>query len=406
MSWLYRAIDHQGNETTAVLEVESELSAQTQLRQLGLHVLELRQYKQGSSADSGALFATIRYSAWAGVATNDLVFLFRQLSLMLRAGYTLIDSIKTASELSTKRRMQKLLDRVAKAIERGQSLSQVMLQVGRPFSTVMSELVASGEKSGELDLVLERMAMDLERSKELKRQLMMSLAYPVFVLLMAMSIVLYLVLSVVPKFESFLASRGKAIPWAAQTLVDGVHWFFNNGMTLGVWLGGLTIILMVLYRIPAARMMFDHALLKIPFVGACITSSSTARVFWTLSILLQSGMTVLNSLTITANTLDNRVQQKAILQASESILQGQSLGQALKSSAFPRLLAYMAMLGEKTGEVDRVIGDLGLYFQKDLEKKIKLMNLLIEPALIFIVGGIVGFVYFAFFQAVFTVSSR
>ncbi|WP_410498763.1 type II secretion system F family protein [Chitinibacter sp. S2-10] len=405
MAWRYRALDRNGNEMTDVIDVASETAAQQFLRQSGLHILELREI-QPELDNEGNLSTMLHPAAWLGINQNDLILLFRQLSLLLRSGNTLINAINTSIQISGKYRMKRVLEIISLKLQQGQSFSSALADIGKPFTPMMAELISSGEQIGELSTVLERLALDLERSKELRQQLITSSIYPVMVFLLSVGVVLYLVLTVVPKFQSFLEARGKAIPWAAQTLLDTVHWLLENGLFAFTTIALLAAAILLSYRINVTRYWIDQILLKIPIVGSCIISANMAKTCWTLAILLQSGLSLLSSLRITAYTIDNHVHRQALLEAGEKILQGQSLAQSLKIDIFPKLFAQMALLGEKTGEIAKIMTELGLFFRKELDQRVKLLSLLVEPMMILLVGGIVGFVYFAFFQAVFTLSTR
>lgn len=405
MSWRYRAIDGQGREVSALIEAASEFEARQSLRQAGLRVLALDEH-HGRDVHDESSWSVLQPSYWMPPKRKDLVMVFRQLALMLRAGHTLYEALETTAQIANKRSIKRLFLHVADAIQRGQGFAQSVKTAGRPFTPLMGELIATGERSGELDLVLERIAADIERAGDLKRQLVAALMYPSIVVLMAVGVILFLVLSVVPRFAVFLSSRGKDVPWAAQTLMDITSWLMVHGPYLG---GGIVLgvaALLLAYRIPAPRMRIDQLLLMTPIIGGSLTFAGMAQACWTLSLLLQSGLTLLDSLAVTANTLNNRAQRAAIHHASECVLSGQSLAQGLQSAVLPKLLRHMAAVGEKTGEVDQVMLSLGEYYRRELDARIKLMTSLIEPVLIVFVGGIVGFVYFAFFQAVMAVSSR
>lgn len=406
----YIALDRSGIEQRGEIEAFDEREARAQLKGQQLRLVHLQ---EGELADEvHSLLQLLQMGApllprnWMPVRPRDLGLQFRQLSLMLRAGHTLVHALDSCARLSAKRRLRRLTLQLADQLRAGRSLSDAMRSAGRPYTVLMVALIESGELAGELDEVLLRLADDIDRGIELKRQLLTALTYPSIVLLSAIGVVAFLVGSVIPRFATFLQGRGKQVPAAAQTLLDISAWFGQWGGWLagGVLAAGTA--LAVAYAMPQGRRAIDRALLWIPVVSGVVVAASVAQAAWTLALLVRSGSTVLASLQVTARIVGNRAFAQAFERAGEQVLAGKSLSHGLKQPVVPLLLRHMAEVGESSGELDRVMDELGVYYRKELDGKVKLMTAMIEPLLILFVGGVVGFVYFAFFQAVMTVSAR
>lgn len=406
----YIALNAHGMELRDEIEARDEREARALLRGQQVRVVHLQ---EGSVPEAGGLglralelVAPLLPRSWLPVGARDLGLLFRQLALMLRAGHTLVHALDACARLTQKLRARALVRGLAERLRGGRNLSEAMHETGRPFSTLMVALVESGETSGDLDTVLTRLADDVERRTELKRQLVTALTYPSIVLLAAVGVVAFLVLTVIPRFATFLAGRGKEVPAAAQTLLDISTWLGNWGLALMAAILLTAFLLAVVYALPPGRLAIDRFLLMVPVVGATLIAAAMAQAAWTLAMLVRSGATVLVSLQITARIVGNRAIAHAFDRAGAAVLEGRSVSVALKQSVMPPLMRHMAEVGESSGELDAVMEEVGSYYRKELDAKVKILSAMIEPILILFVGGIVGFVYFAFFQAVMTVSSR
>lgn len=406
----YIALDGQGIEQCGEVEARDEREARAQLRSRQLRVVHLQEGALPAEGGWGVrvleFIAPLLPRSWLPVRGPDLALLFRQLALMLRAGHTLVHALDACARLTPKLRARALVRGLAERLRGGHNLSEAMRLAGRPFTPLMIALVGSGETSGELDTVLGRLADDLERRTELRRQLASALTYPVIVLLAAVGVVTFLVVTVIPRFATYLAGRGKEVPGPAQALLDISAWLTEWGplVTLGA---ALAVFALLAARTHAlGRRLSDRFVLMIPVVGSTLVAAAMAQAAWTLALLVRSGATVLESLQVSAQVVGNRALGAAFERAGESVLAGRSVSAALSQVIVPPLMRHMAEVGESSGELDTVMEAVGAYYRKELDARVKLLSAMIEPLLILFVGGIVGFVYFAFFQAVMTVSSR
>lgn len=400
----YIALDGQGVEQRGELEALDERDARVLLRAQRLRPMRLDAGPLPEDASAlEQIFRTVEPvlpRAWMPAGGKDVGMLFRQLSLMLRAGHTLVQSLDAAGRLTVKHRARDLTVGLAGDLRAGKSLSGAMAAAGRPFTPFMVKLTASGELSGDLDQVLERMANDLDRKLELKRQLINSLTYPVIVMLMAVGVFSFLAVSVVPRFASFIESRGRDVPVEAQMLMDMAAWFSAWGAWVG--LGFVLAVLAVLfaYRRPLGRAVIDRLLLLLPVLGGAIRDATMAQVAWTLGLLLKSGATAIESLRVVTHVAGNTVFVAAFQEAENRLLTGASLAKSLKQRVIPHMMQHMVAVGEGTGQIDQVMEAVGEYYRKSLDARIKLMASLIEPVLLIFVGAVVGFVYYAFFKTI------
>ena len=246
-----------------------------------------------------------------------------------------------------------------------------------------------------------RIAQHLERKADLRRHLITSLIYPAIVVFASIGISLFLMVVIIPKFSAFLAKTSRSLPPMTQALVD-----VSNGLIANAPFLFLAVILCVLaliysYKTDAGRLAIDRAILFLPVVGSVITKGAMVQLNWSLSILLRSGVTLLSSLRISAEVIENRVIRMAVENTAEGILNGKDLSGSLKQHpVIPKEMVRLAAVGERTGTLDEVMKELAKFYDMELQAGIKRMSTAIEPILILLVGGLVGFVYIAFFQAV------
>ena len=402
----YIGLNPQGKELRGQIEAGDPAQARRVLRDHGLRVLELFAGTSGGRSPRERLRELWRLlRSGLSVRNSDLMLFYRQMQLMLRAGHTILEALEAAGRLSTRPRLSSLLDRCAQRISAGSSFSAALARESSTFPRLAVKLAEAGEASGELDAVFERLAVLTEKRADVRRQMMTALTYPAIVTLVSIGVISFLVGSVVPRFAVFLQARGKAVPWAARTMKEMADWLGRWGFTLVMALLGLVVGFIALRRLPAARLLVDRLMLSLPVLGGTLMAASLAQVAWTFGLLLKSRLTVLEALRSVAQVAGNAALARALQLAAEQVLEGRALTVALARAPIPPLLQHMAAIGERSGEMEAVMEALGNHYQKDLDARVKLLSSLIEPLLTLLIGGIVGFVYYAFFQAVLAVST-
>lgn len=405
----YRGVDAGGTEQRGQLEAENERAVVRQLRDRAIYVLKVQEGPMAGPWSSllaglGLVGGYLRPGRYAPVGSADLVLLFRQLALMLRAGYTLVTALEANLDMVPKMRLRRALRRMSDEIRRGSSFSAQLAREKGIFSPMIANLVASGEQSGNLDAILDRLADSLERSRELKFQLVSALVYPCFVLLVSMGVVAFLFFGVIPRFATFLSARKAALPASTQLLMKTSDWLVSYGGPLAAVLGLVVFAIMAAYTTRPGKRFLDGIVLRLPVVGSAVLFAAMAQSGWSLSMLLQSGVTVLGALRIVCGVVGNLAISDCFSRAAADLLEGRPLSKAFDKPHIPQMMRHMVAVGESSGQLDTVMDSVGQYYQKALAAKVKLISLLIEPVLIVFVGSIVGFVYFSFFQALVAVS--
>lgn len=402
----YVALNAQGKELSGMLDAADLANARAALRGQGLRILELAAGSVGKRSLKATLAElSLFLRSGLSVRTDDMMLFYRQMQLMLRAGHTLLEALEAAGRLAARPRLMFALRRCAERIAAGSSFSQALARETALFPRIAIKLVEAGEASGELDSVFERMAVLTERRADLRRQLMTALTYPAIVTLVSIGVIAFLVGSVVPRFAVFLQARGKAVPWAAKTMMEIADWLQRWGGALVMGMAAVIALVVLARRLPAIRLVTDRWLLRVPVIGGTLMSTGMAQITWTFGLLLKSRLTVLDALRSVAQVAGNAWLTRALDTAAGQVLEGRALAVALDRDPIPALARHMAAVGERSGEMEAVMEALGAHYQKELDARVKLLSSMIEPLLTLVIGGIVGFVYYAFFQAVLAVST-
>ena len=402
--YFYVALDKHGREVSANIEAISELDAQRDLKVQGLMVISLEQVRDPKQL-AWQLLGLLNPQRYKKVKTTDLLLFFRQMALLLRSGHTVVQALKAVAPMISRLRLRFAIEKMVQQIEGGDSFSIAMNKHQRIFPDFAISLIESGEATGETDKIMERLAKDLDKTVEIKRKLISSLSYPIIVVFAAIAVILFLVMSVVPKFATFLGARGAELPASTQALMDFSEWMQDNGFTLLVGVAVTVFGLLAFYTQPKGRLILDGVLLKLPLIGSSIIAASMAKTGWTLSMMIASGMTVLDSMKIAARVNNNHALRACFNKAAERVVNGDKLAIAIKCKPVPSMVLHLTAAGEASGELSDVFNAIGDYYHKELDVRIKTMTSMIEPLLTLMVGGMVGFVYLSFFQAIFAVAT-
>lgn len=401
----YTAVNQYGKEIKGSIQAADSRSGIAYLRQQSIFVVEMdegrsdRDNQQGEGLskeiDLGAL-GDLR-----SVSTQELIFFFKQLTFMLRAGLPVLQALQLARTQVASGRLGRVIDRMVTDIENGLPLSQAVAKHPKVFPPLASSLIMAGENTGELDMVMDRLADHLEKKAALKAQTINVMIYPVIVILASIGVFTFLVIKIIPAFAKFFAGKGRGLPPSTQFLVDLSAFFVDYGLYILALIILVLVALVITYQTRQGRFKLHHLLLRLPVLGKLMTVAAMAQLTWVLSMLLRSGLTALESLKISAQVVGNRVISNKLSMASEQILAGKDLAGSLQHPRIPTIVTQMIAVGERTGTLDNVLQQLGDYYEERLQLGIRRLSALMEPALILVIGTMVGFVYYAFFQALF-----
>ena len=335
----------------------------------------------------------------------DLELGLRQLSSMLRAGLPLLPALRTAADQARTRRAARVWNALADRIESGLSLTESATAL-RALPPYVLALVRVGEQSGELDSALLRAADHIQRHRATRALLINALLYPIIVLLLTAGVTAFMVVKVIPEVEEFLRQGDAALPPVTQMLLDATHAIRLYAPTTFLVLLALVVLVILLRLRPAGRAATDRLLLRVPLIGPMIRLAATASLARGLSILLDSGISLLDALDAASHLLSNHHLRRRVLDARSAVLRGATLADALAAAPeFLPMLHKMTAVGETTGTLAPALAETATFHETLLLASVRRASALIEPILILVVGLIVGFVYTAFFMALFSLAS-
>lgn len=338
------------------------------------------------------------------VGGMDLEVGLRQLASMLQSGLSLLPALRTAADQASRPAARRLWNGIADRVETGLSPDEAFA-APRRFDDYTLALVRVGGQSGELDAAFARAAEHLERGRAVRALLANALVYPALVLVLTVGVVALMVLKVIPQVREFLQTGNQALPGVTQALLDISDAMRDGTPAALLAAAAAALAWWLVRRHPAARRATDGWILRLPLVGRLLRLSATARFARGLSILLASGIPLLEALQTAAGLLSSALLSWRVDAARTAVLQGATLADALGGiPEFLPMLSRMAAVGETTGNLSQTLAETARFHEERLLAAVKRLGILIEPALILVVGGIVGFVYTAFFMALFSLA--
>ncbi len=405
-AYAFQALNASGRKTKGVIEADTERQVRAQLREQGLIPVAVELAEEGTSPRSGTgsgagTAPLLKRLQTRGVGAADLALITRQLATLVSAALPIEQALFAVSEQTDKPRLQKLIMAVRSKVVEGYSLAEAMSEYPHVFDKLFTAMVAAGERSGHLDEVLNRLADYTEQRNRLKGQLVQALVYPTILTLVAIGVIIFLLVSVVPQIVEQFSGLDQELP-PTTTFLLAVSGFLQN---YGLFLLGIILIGLVvggqLLRKPSRRDKFDGWLLKLPLFGRVIKGVNTARFARTLSILAASAVPLLDGLRITGRVLSNRAMQIAVEEACDRVREGSSLRAALaQTKLFPPMMLHMIAAGEKSGELEQLLGRAADNQDRDFETTMNIALKIFEPALIVVMAGVVLLIVLAIIQPI------
>ena len=340
------------------------------------------------------------------VGFNDIVDFTRQLAIMLNAGLTLIDCFDILKKQTTNFALLKMIKDIDKDIRGGQTLSSALLKYKGSFSNLYIALVRSGEASGKLSEILLKLADNLEKQREFKGKIKGALIYPAIVVVGMVVVMFIMVTFVVPKLLVLYQDFNVELPMSTKILmfVSDFCVRFWPVIVVSVFVG--VNALKAYIKTKQGKLQYDRMLFKLPVLGNIIKISSLVDATRTLSILISSGVSILDGLQIIMETSDNMVYQIAFQNIYKQVEKGLSLGKAMANEkVFPPILIQMTTVGEQTGHLDDTLGRLSKYFEMESEIATKTMTTLIEPLILVFLGLGVGFLVTSVITPIYNLTS-
>jgi type IV pilus assembly protein PilC len=399
MIYKYQASRSDQQVMEGTIEAASEKVAEEALYQAGFkYVLDLRAGQPGLNLQQ--MVPTL-----FGVKTADIIDFSRQLASFLESGSSLHTSLDLLYDQATRPSLKTVIGGIIRKLEQGASFSQAVKEYPDVFPDSYWQIIQSGEKTGELGKGLLQIAAYMENRAAINDQIKRSLAYPVFVICLAVGVVVLLVTTVLPSILKMFASFQTALPPATRLALAFINFFsaFKFQILIGLLL--VAGVLVLISRVQAGRLALDRFMLKIPVVGTLIKQHNLAVFCRTASMLFQAGLPLPAIMDVAIQTTGrNRVILLTLNHLKEKLMQGEGLARPMAAdSFFPRMMVRMIAVGEQTGTLDSALNTLADYFEKTTGKKIHSLIGLIEPALTIAIGIGIAFIMYSMIIPIYSI---
>jgi type IV pilus assembly protein PilC len=426
----FEAMDATGAEIKDVIEAPTEEEAQATIRQMGYFVTKINVKKVRKKAETASAKKKNRGFVFGGVKSRELTTFTRQLSILQDAGLPIVRSLRILSEQAKPGRLKYSLEDTCEEIEGGSTLSEAMSKSPKCFDRLYVNMIKAGEAGGALELILQRLADFKERAESLKRKIKGAMIYPVVVVTVAVGILTFIMIAIVPAFEAIFVDFGLELPAATLFLVAVSNWTVNYwylipGIPVCIWL-----FIKLLRKFKHGRIGWDQFTLKVPIFGPLVEQNILARTTRTLGTLIASGVPILEALTITRDTSGNAIFERMYQKISEAIREGEAIAAPMKQNSVPGfhpiaalfwfcfvggpiglllyLLKYkqrivddlvvnMVDVGEETGELDTMLYKIADVYDELVAVRTDSLTKLLEPLLVIFLGFAVGFIVIALF---------
>jgi len=340
------------------------------------------------------------------VDDKDITIFFRQLSTMINAGVPLVQAFEMAEKGSSKKSLVKLLKDMRDQLEGGVPLGETLRKFPDNFDRLSCALVQAGEQGGILDSILLRLCTYREKAQALKAKIKSAMVYPVAIVSVAFIVTAVLMIFVIPVFGSMFADFGGELPVPTQIAINLSNGFVEYWYIVVFAPMVLITSIKQTYKTEAGHYRLDQLLLKLPILGDVLRKASVARFCRTFSTLTAAGVPVLESLDTVGETSGNVVVEEAILNAKESITQGQTLSAPLAASGiFPRMVTQMISIGEETGSMEEMLSKIADFYEQEVDSAVDNMTALMEPFIMAFLGVVIGGLVIAMYLPIFKMAS-
>jgi general secretion pathway protein F len=398
----YKATEKSGKVSTGVLEAPSQAVAVQRLKDqqlIPISIESTRSKGQGFSVDIDFKKYLTR------VRLRDVMDFTAKLSTLIDAGVPLDRSMAISGDLTDNPKMRDIIRDVRRKIQGGTSFGDALSQHPKVFSRLYINMVRSGEAGGVLETILQRLTDFLGETEELRQEIISQSIYPILLVVVSSIVVILMVTFVLPKFTVIFENMGADIPLPTRILVNTTNFIKSSWYFI---LGAIVISLAMFKKYIESRdgrLKWDGLKLKLPMIGNLLLKIEVARFSRTLGTLVRSGVPILQALSIVKETVGNQVIANSLLSVYAKLKEGGGLSNPLnETGCFPPLAVHMIAVGEETGSFESMLIKVADTYEKDVRVTIKRVMSAVEPAMIIIMGGIVGFIVFSMLLAVFSVA--
>ncbi|PWY54902.1 type II secretion system protein F [Legionella qingyii] len=391
---------------TGVNKAAQKINGDIEARSLALAKVELR--KQGIVVNKIAKKRAPLFSLKSKkIKSADITVFSRQLATMIESGIPLVQSFDIVAKGQSNKRFKELIETIKRDVETGLTLSESLKKFPAHFNELFCNLVEAGEKSGSLDIMLDKVATYKEKIETIKKKIKKALTYPLAVLVVAFLVTAGLLIFVVPQFEALFKGFGADLPAMTQAVVSMSKFFQSYWyLIFGILGGGIYAFIYAEKHSPQFAQNVDKALLKIPVIGPIIEKAAIARFARTLSITFAAGLPLVEALKSVAGATGNIIFAKATDNIREEVSTGQQMNKAMENTQlFPNMVIQMVAIGEESGALEKMLSKVADFYEEDVDNAVDSLSSLLEPIIMCVLGVLVGGLVVAMYLPIFKLGS-
>jgi len=383
-----------GRKLKGELEANDEKIVLNQLKRRNLNVKKIKEKPKD-------VFENISFMQ-PSIKKKDLVVFTRQFSTMIDAGLPLVQGLSILAEQTENPTFRKLLKQVVSDVEGGASLNEALKKHPQVFDDLFCHLVAAGEIGGILDIILQRLAVYIEKAEKLKSQIKGAMTYPLVVMVIASAVLAVIMIFVIPVFQNMFSSGGNALPAPTQFVVNISDFSVAYAHFIIIGLVVFFIGFRQFRKTAFGKKQTDALALKLPIFGNLLKKVAVARFTRTLGTMISSGVPILDALEICARTSGNVILEEVVLEVRSDVAEGQTMSEPLsQNNIFPSMVTQMIAVGEATGALDTMLDKIADFYDDEVDVAVAALTSMLEPLLMVFLGGSIGGIVVAMYLPIF-----
>ena len=402
----YRAKNLDGQTVHGEVMAATSSEALQLLRRQDVLVTGLQEKAERVFNLSGHLTSWSRRWNWRGVSNKELVVFTHQLATLIRAGVPLLECLDILSSEAENPALQQVVEHIREDVEGGALLAHALKRNPTVFNEFYRSMVEVGEMTGRLDESLTQLAVYLDKQAQLRAKIFSGLAYPALLLAVALIVLVFLLIWVVPLFSGLFQDMGESLPWLTQVVIDLAEGVRDHFFLLAAFGGSLGMGIRWFLKNPKSRQAIDGWLLGVPLFGSVIQKAATVRFSRTLGFLVRRGVPLLSALGVAGTVTGNKIFEQSIKLAAIAIQNGRPLSETLRAGqVFPTMVPQMIKVGESTGSMDVMLEKIADLFEQEVDRTVATLTSVLEPFIILVVGCGIALVVVAMYLPIFSIGS-
>ncbi|HET6329955.1 MAG TPA: type II secretion system F family protein [Holophagaceae bacterium] len=393
-AFAWKGKNRMGELQDGVIVSDSRDAAVLTLRRNGVEVVTIKAQESKSTKSFGK------------VKAKDLAIFTRQFSVMIDAGLPLVQCLEILGSQQADKGFKRVIEAVREDVEKGASLQAALSKHPKAFSDLYVNMVGAGEAGGILDIILQRLSIYIEKAVKLASKVKSAMIYPIAVISIAAIVVYVIMVKVIPVFSAMYEGLGSSLPFPTQVCIMLSNILVHYGWLVGIFIVAIVVALKYYYKTVSGKLQLDSLMLKIPVIGDLLRKVAVARFCRTLGTLTASGVPILEGMDITARTAGNQVVANAILKAKDAVEAGRNISSPLaETKVFPPMVTQMVGVGEATGALDAMLNKVADFYEDEVDNAVAGLTSLMEPIIIAVLGGIIGFIVVAMYMPIFNLAN-